>query len=85
MNSSQANIPAADTPEPDTDPEDATATPEEEDDEDDGEHGTDEARFVSDVTIPDYANVEKGEEITKTWRLQKRGHRHLDDRVSPGL
>lgn len=43
------------------------------DDDDDGEHGTDQARFVSDVTIPDYTNVSPGEEITKTWRLQNMG------------
>jgi hypothetical protein len=41
--------------------------------EDDGEHGTDQARFISDVTIQDYANVDPEEEITKTWRLQNVG------------
>jgi hypothetical protein len=41
--------------------------------EDDGEHGTDYARFISDVTIQDYANVDPEAEITKTWRLQNVG------------
>ncbi|MEN8242874.1 MAG: NBR1-Ig-like domain-containing protein [Chloroflexota bacterium] len=68
----EADSPAEDSSEPGDDPADATATPKD-DDEDDGEHGTDEARFVSDVTIPDYASVEKGEEFTKTWRLQNVG------------
>jgi hypothetical protein len=33
----------------------------------------DEATFGGDVTIPDYSQIEAGEEFTKTWRLQNSG------------
>jgi hypothetical protein len=42
-------------------------------DDDDEDDGLDQARFVSDVTIPDYAVVDAGDVITKTWRLQNVG------------
>ena len=54
----------------------STADETEEPDDDEGEdeeNGTDQARFVSDVTINDYTSVSPGEEITKTWRLQNVG------------
>jgi hypothetical protein len=44
-----------------------TLTPTEE------EIGEDRAEFISDVTIPDYSEVQTGEEITKTWRVRNSG------------
>ncbi len=35
--------------------------------------GDDEAAFVADVTIPDYMEIETGEDITKTWRIRNSG------------
>lgn len=35
--------------------------------------GDDKAKFVSDITIPDYSEYDAGEEITKTWRVQNVG------------
>lgn len=35
--------------------------------------GDDEAAFVADVTIPDYTEIETGEDITKTWRIRNSG------------
>ncbi len=35
--------------------------------------GEDRAEFISDVTIPDYSEVETGEDITKTWRVRNAG------------
>lgn len=52
-----------------TEQPDLTGTP----DDDDEDDGVDQARFVSDVTIPDYAVVDAGDVITKTWRLQNVG------------
>jgi hypothetical protein len=49
----------------------STGGTEEPDDEED--NGTDQARFISDVTIEDYTSVSPGEELTKTWRLQNVG------------
>lgn len=37
------------------------------------EIGEDRAEFISDVTIPDYTEVETGEDITKTWRIRNSG------------
>ncbi len=31
------------------------------------------AQFITDVTIPDYSELETGEEITKTWRIKNAG------------
>jgi len=50
------------TPEP-------TEEPEEEEDMAEGER----ADFIADVTIPDYSEIEIGEEITKTWRIKNAG------------
>ena len=35
--------------------------------------GDDKAAFVADVTIPDYMEIETGEDITKTWRIRNSG------------
>lgn len=48
-----------------------TATPDGEDDS--TGDGEDKAKFVTDVTIPDGAEFEPGEKITKTWRVQNVG------------
>ena len=37
------------------------------------EIGEDRAEFISDVTIPDYTEVETGEDIVKTWRVRNSG------------
>lgn len=37
------------------------------------EIGEDRAEFISDVTIPDYTEVETGEDIVKTWRIRNSG------------
>jgi hypothetical protein len=41
--------------------------------EDDADIGDDVGEFISDVTIPDYSEIETGEEITKTWRVKNAG------------
>ena len=35
--------------------------------------GDDQAAFIADVTIPDYSEIETGEDITKTWRIRNSG------------
>lgn len=37
------------------------------------ETGDDQAEFIADVTIPDYSEIETGEEFTKTWRIRNTG------------
>jgi hypothetical protein len=56
------------TQEPSATPESKTATPE-----DQVADGNDLAEFITDVTIPDYSEVEVGEDITKTWRIRNAG------------
>jgi hypothetical protein len=86
---SDSNTNGEDNQDGDTDASDATLTPTaadqeqpeetgepdetEEAEDDDEDDGVDQARFVSDVTIPDYAVVDAGDVITKTWRLQNVG------------
>ncbi len=40
---------------------------------DEVETGDDQAEFIADVTIPDYSEIETGEEFTKTWRIRNTG------------
>ncbi|MFN2144860.1 MAG: NBR1-Ig-like domain-containing protein, partial [Anaerolineales bacterium] len=47
----------------------ATATPDGGDEIGEG----DMAEFITDVTIPDYSELETGDEITKTWRVKNTG------------
>ncbi len=47
----------------------ATATPDGGDEIGEGEV----AQFITDVTIPDYSELDTGEEITKTWRIKNAG------------
>ncbi len=37
------------------------------------EDGVDDVTFLTDITLPDYSEVEVGEKVTKTWRLQNTG------------
>jgi hypothetical protein len=52
--------------------EEPTKTPTS-DPEGNGQIGDDKAEFIADVSIPDYSEVESGEEITKTWRIRNNG------------
>ncbi|HKJ26661.1 MAG TPA: NBR1-Ig-like domain-containing protein [Anaerolineales bacterium] len=50
-----------------------TADDDDNDTDTDTDTGEDKAKFISDITIPDYTEYDAGEEITKTWRVQNVG------------